>query len=145
MICDLTVEMNRFRLIGPLSHSILTEALKAASVHTEGEDTEKTPHRWWIETCKNPDSVSLHRRQEAIFELLGGILGNGASQVALVVKNPPASAGDVRDAGSIPGSGRSPGGGHGNPLQYSSLETPLDRGAWRATVHRVTKNRTQLK
>ena len=73
MICDLTVEMNRFRLIGPLSHSILTEALKAASVHTEGEDTEKTPHRWWIETCKNPNSVSLHRRQEAIFELLGGI------------------------------------------------------------------------
>ena len=61
------------------------------------------------------------------------------------VKNLPASAGDVRDAGSIPGSGRSPGGGHGNPLQYSSLETPLDRGAWRATVHRVTKNRTQLK
>ncbi|DAA22604.1 ribonucleases P/MRP protein subunit POP1 isoform X1 [Bos taurus] len=73
VIRDLTMEMNRFRLIGPLSHCILTEALKAASVHSEGEDTEKTPHRWWIETCKNPDSVSLHRRQEAVFELLGGI------------------------------------------------------------------------
>ncbi|XP_048214411.1 ribonucleases P/MRP protein subunit POP1 [Perognathus longimembris pacificus] len=73
IISDLTMEMNRFRLIGPLSHSILTEALKAASVHTEEEDTEKTPHRWWVDTCKNPESVSLHRRQEAVFELLGGI------------------------------------------------------------------------
>ncbi|XP_036904149.1 ribonucleases P/MRP protein subunit POP1 [Sturnira hondurensis] len=73
VISDLTMEMNRFRLIGPLSHCILTEALKAASVHTEGEDTEKTPHLWWIETCKSPDAVSLHRRQEAIFELLGGV------------------------------------------------------------------------
>ena len=52
------------------------------------------------------------------------------SPVALVVKNPPADAGDIRDAGSIHGSERSPGGGHGNPLQYSCLETPMDRGAW---------------
>ena len=52
------------------------------------------------------------------------------SQVALVVKNPPANAGDVRDTGSVPGSGRSPGGGHGNPLQYSCLENSMDRGAW---------------
>ncbi|XP_016053956.1 PREDICTED: ribonucleases P/MRP protein subunit POP1 [Miniopterus natalensis] len=73
IISDLTMEINRFRLIGPLSHSILTEALKAAPVHTEGEGTEKTPHHWWVETCKNPGSVSLHHRQEAIFELLGGI------------------------------------------------------------------------
>ena len=49
--------------------------------------------------------------------------------VALVVKNPPANAGDIRDAGLIPGSGRSPGGGHGNPLQHSCLENPMDRGA----------------
>ena len=48
------------------------------------------------------------------------------------------------DLGLIPGSGRSPGGGHGNPLQYSCLENPMDRGAWRATVHRVAKTRTQL-
>ena len=52
-----------------------------------------------------------------------------SSQVALVVKNPPANAGDVKDAGLIPGSGRSPGGEHGNPLQCSCLENPLDRGA----------------
>ena len=58
-----------------------------------------------------------------------------ASQVALVVKKPPAKVGDERDMGSIPGSGRSPGGGHGDPLQYSCLENPVDRGAWWATVH----------
>ena len=62
--------------------------------------------------------------------------------MVLVVKNASANAGDVRDADLIPGSGRSPGGGHGNPLQYSCLENPMDRGAWRATVHRVTKSRT---
>ena len=59
-----------------------------------------------------------------------------------MVKNLPANAGDIKDVGSIPGSGRSPGGGHGNPLQYSGLENPMDRGAWRATVHRVAKSRT---
>ena len=57
-----------------------------------------------------------------------------ASQVALVVKNPPANAGDVRDLTSIPGSGRSPGVGHGNLLQYSCLENPLERGAYQATL-----------
>ena len=63
-------------------------------------------------------------------------------QVARVVKNPPVNAGDIRDVGSIPGSGRSPGGGHGSPLQYSCLENPMDGGTWRATVHGVAKNRT---
>ena len=63
-------------------------------------------------------------------------------QVALAVKILPALAGDIRDAGLIPGSGRSPGGGHGNALQCSRLENPMDRGAWRATVHGVTKNWT---
>ena len=62
-----------------------------------------------------------------------------------MVKNPPASAGDVRVMGSILGVGRSPGGGHGNPLQYSSLENHVDRAAWWATVHGVTKSQTQLK
>ena len=61
---------------------------------------------------------------------------------ALVVKNLLANARDVRDAGSIPGSGRSPGGGHGNPLQYSCLENPMDREAWKAMVHKVTKSQT---
>ena len=64
---------------------------------------------------------------------------HGASQVVLIVKNPPANAGDIRDAGSIPGLGRSPGGGHGNPLQYSCLENRKDRRAWQATVHRIEK------
>ena len=62
-----------------------------------------------------------------------------ASQVALVVKNLLANAGDLRDTGSIPGSGRSPRGGHDNPLQYSCLENPMDREAWRATIHGVAK------
>ena len=57
--------------------------------------------------------------------------------MALVVKNLPGNAADVRDAGSIPGSGRSPGEGNGNPLPYSCLENPMDRGAWRATVYGV--------
>ena len=64
--------------------------------------------------------------------------------MALVVKILPASTGDSRDWGSIPGSRRSPGGGHGNPLQYPCLENPMDRGAWRATVHGVTESQTQL-
>ena len=69
-----------------------------------------------------------------------------ASQVALVLKNAPYNAGDGRgagdgrDAGSIPGSGKSPGGGNGNPLQYFCLENPMDRGAWRATVHGVAES-----
>ena len=67
-----------------------------------------------------------------------------ASQVVLVVRNPRANAGDIRDVGSIPGSGRSSGGGHGNTLQYTCLENSMDRGPWQATVHRVAKNRTQL-
>ena len=67
---------------------------------------------------------------------------HSASQVAPVVKNPPANAGDSRDTGSIPGSGRSPGEGNGNPLQYSCLENPMDRGAWQATVYEVPKSRT---
>ena len=62
--------------------------------------------------------------------------------VALVVKNPPANAGDLRDVGSIPGSGRSPGKGNANPLQYSCLENLIDRGAWWATVYRVAKSWT---
>ena len=65
--------------------------------------------------------------------------------MALVVKISPANAGDIRHVSSVPGSGRSPGGGHGNPLQYSCLENPMERGAWWATAHRVPKTRIQLK
>ena len=63
-----------------------------------------------------------------------------ASQVALLVENLRANTGDLRDMGSVPGLGRSHEGGHGNPLQFSYLENPMDRAAWRATVHRVTKS-----
>ena len=63
---------------------------------------------------------------------------------SLVVKNLPASAGDAWDTGSIPGSGRSPGGGHSNTLQYPCLKNPMDRGAWQIIVHRIAKSRTRL-
>ena len=63
--------------------------------------------------------------------------------MARVVKNPPAITEDVRVEGSIPGSGRSPGGGSGNPLQYSYLENPMDRGAWGATIHGVAQSQTR--
>jgi len=69
----------------------------------------------------------------------------GASQVVPVVKNLLDNAEDIRDIGSMPGSGRSPAGGHGNPLQYTCLENPMDRGACWAAVHRVTKSQTRLK
>ena len=68
----------------------------------------------------------------------------GASQAAWMVKNPPTNAGDTREVGTIPGSGGSPGEGHGNPLQYSCLENPMDREAWWAAVHGVTKSQTWL-
>ena len=62
-----------------------------------------------------------------------------------MVKNTPANAGDLRDVGSTPGFVRSPGGGSGNPFQYSCLENPMNRGAWQAIVHRVAQSRTILK
>ena len=62
-----------------------------------------------------------------------------------MVRSLLANAGDIRDMGLIPGSGRSSGGRHGNPLQYSYLENPVDRGAWRATVHGISKGQTRLK
>ena len=73
------------------------------------------------------------------------VSGTGqAFQMVLVIKKPPANTGDIRNWGSIPGSGRSPAGGHSNPHRSSYLENPMDRGAWRATVHGDTKSQTQL-
>ena len=69
-------------------------------------------------------------------------LGTLRPTVVLVLKNPPANAGDSRDAGLISGLGRSPGGGHDNPLWYSCLENPMDRGAWQAIVLGVSKSQT---
>ena len=87
--------------------------------------------------CQPKDSFRLN----SIDKILFCKVFQWASQ-ALVVKSGPANATDLRDLGSIPGSGRSPGEGHGNPLQYSCLENPMDRGAWWATVHRTAKSQT---
>ena len=85
------------------------------------------------------------RSASLIFSVVLTYVNSRASQVVLVVKNLPANSGDIRDTDSVSGLGRSPGGGHGNPLQYSYLENLMDRGAWRAVVHGVTKNQTWLK
>ena len=79
-----------------------------------------------------------------LFSLLISVYTRRAARVALMAKNLPAHVGDIRGAGSVPGLERSPGAGHVNPLQYSCLENPMDRGALWATVHRVAKSRTQL-
>ena len=88
----------------------------------------------------------MHEKKGVPFNLRhGGQLGNKrevASQVVLVVKNPPANAGDVRDVGLIPGWGRSPGEGHGNPLQYSCLENFMERGAGGLQSHRIARSWT---
>ena len=104
----------------------------------------------WPQICakKKKKAIMHFCRQcwQAKRDSIGWYLVEGrvwASQVALVVKN-PANAGDIRDTGSIPGLGRSPGGKHGNPLQYSCLENPWDTGAWWARVHRVSQSRTWL-
>ena len=73
---------------------------------------------------------------------LSGIICDWGFPDGTVIKNLPACAGDTGDMGLITGSGRSPGGGNGNPLQYSFLENPMDRGAWQAAVHGVTKSQT---
>ena len=92
-----------------------------------------------LESCSHVSLVSsVHLTEE------DPILISGASEVALMVKNPHANAGDTGNAGSIPGSGRSPGEGHGSPLQYSWVEASMDRGTWCATVHGVAKSQTWL-
>ena len=89
--------------------------------------------------------TSSHFRNTLVFSFKGcQKLTIMAFQVVLVAKNPPANGGNSRDVGLIPRSGRSCGGGHGNPLQYSFLENPMDRGVWRAMVHRVTKSWPRL-
>ena len=95
---------------------------------------------WWPVPAKEPHSQKSWPPWYIFLLLL-----IRASQVVLVVQNLPVNAGDIRNIGSIPGWGRSPGEGHGNPLQYLCLQNPMDRGAWRVMVHRVTKSWTRLK
>ena len=95
---------------------------------------------WYISGCKpalkTPSPASLTRH----LEILRSVWRDGFPDGA-VVKSPPGNAGDTRDVGPSPGLGRSPGGGHGNTLQCSCLGNPMQRGAWWATVHGVTKSR----
>ena len=108
--------------------------------------------RWaWIQILTLPFSTCVWlwasplTFQDSVYLYVKWGYGAMPSRVILVVKNLLANEGDVRDMGSIPGSGRSPGGGHGHLLQHSYLENPLDSGAWWATVHRVEKSQTQWK
>ena len=106
----------------------------------------------WTAAYQAPPSMGFSRQEywSGVPSPSPNILGSaalypvsGASQMVPVVKNSPASAGDIRDMGFFPGLGRSPGGGHGT--QYSCLDNPMDRGAWWATIHRVKKSQTRLK
>ena len=124
--------------------ALLEVALPVAPV----QDSLLQPHLWatghmWKSFQKsiwNPSDWTSRSGTLETFWFYLLILCGRASQVALVVKNPPANEGDIRDAGSIPESGRPPGRGHGNPLQYPCLENPTERGAWWVAVHSVTKN-----
>ena len=91
--------------------------------------------------CK--DGTEFSSPLHPVFHRYGTSI-TAASQAAPVIKNPPANAGELRDASSIPGSGRSPGGGNGNPFQYSNLENSMGRGVWQATIHGVRKSQTGL-
>ena len=93
---------------------------------------------------RSTPGLPVHHQLPEFTQVQMGINIPGASQVALVVKNPPAKAGNVRRVGLIPVSGSSPGGGHSNPFQYSCLESPMVRGAWPAAVHEVAKSWTRL-
>ena len=95
----------------------------------------------WTRLSDRATATKMESRGQEPFGI-GYFAQHGVSEVVLVIKNPPAKAGDVRDTGSIPGSGRSPGGGHGNPLLYSCLENPMNREAWRAMVHSIAKSWT---
>ena len=96
----------------------------------------------FLSTAFNPLALAFSYLVPSYYSILEY---HTSSKVALVKKNPPANGGDRGDVGLILGLGRYSGGVHGNPLQYSCLENPLDRGAWRAVVHGVAKSWTQLK
>ena len=93
----------------------------------------------------SPHPSQISRLSRRLLLCSRQISDSSISQVALVVQNPPINAGDVRGVGSVPRSGGSPGGGCGRPLQRSCLENPMDRGAWWATVHGVSKSQTCLR
>ena len=110
--------------------------LQCMKVKSESEVAQSCPSLRDPMDCSLPGS-SFH----GIFQAKGTGVGCHCllREVVLVVKNPPANTGDIRDRGLIPGLGRSPGGRHGNPLQYSCLENPMERGNWWATVCGATE------
>ena len=108
-----------------------------------GEGWEECVSGWERQSLSwSPTVCWAPHQTEARFLCISCVLG--AFQVALVLKNPLANVGHTGDTGSIPGSGRSPGGGHGNPFQCSCLESPMDRGTWQVIVHGVTKSQTRF-
>ena len=104
-----------------------------------GSGTETVTPKWKTRSSE-AGLLGVHKNHVVLITL-----SFGSQCPELRVKNPPANAADIRDADSIPRSERSPGGGHGNPLQYPGLENPMDRGAWRAPVHGVAKSWTRVK
>ena len=91
------------------------------------------------------ETINKMKRQTVVWEkIFANHLSDKGSPGGSVVKNPPDNAGDTGDMSSIPGSGRSPGGGNGKPLQHSCLENHMDEGAWQARVHGIIKSRTSL-
>ena len=137
------------KLVGYTVHGVAKSQLRPRPwAHRHRPLRDMDARRQGAEKTRNQDvtrdtllrSSAVKRRENVC-----SIMPVGASQVVLVIKNPPANARDLRDAGSIPGSGRFPRGGHGNPLQCSCLENPMDRRALQATVHKVTKSQTWLK
>ena len=119
---------------GTRNSSLPADMNKAVEWLSEARGLVREDWKAWLFAC-------LATRAYKLSVSLGNLKKLWASQVALMVNNLPAKARDTRDAGLIPGFGGSPRERHGNPLQYPSLENPMDRGAWRATVHRVTKSR----
>ena len=119
----------------------LLQRIYVFNLHNTSPQLGLCCREFWI-ICRRPaghEKMGWHRWSESVL-ILGGFPGGTSG------KEPtPVNAGDIRDASSILGSGRSPGGGHGNPLEYSCLENPKVRGAWQPTVHRVPKNWTWLK
>ena len=117
---------------------ILAANSQLAGSHCPDQGLTPGPQQWkrWVLTTRLPENTSLVFCFMCILR---------ASQVAVVVKNLPANAGDIRDVGLIPGSGRSSGVGNDSSLQYSCLENPMDRGVWQATVRGVSKSRARLK
>ena len=127
-------------VFSPNHRNTLSHSLPVCWVTSYTQLLQHQPHHcrtvgWWQRS--KPEA-----REEDLFIHINPFLLGLSSLVG--GKEPTCQSGDTRDAGSIPGSGTSPGDRNGNPLQYSCLENSMDRGAWRATVHGVTKSQTQL-